>query len=139
MLTPSRRKRAGAKAGASLAPNSPDVCVPVHVVFLMFFVDWWSPARCETKPCHLLSIYDLFSILHYIKCQAVLLRNALAKLAPAETVRAFYATVLVSHHDTPADTVGSNRAMLRRNVAGNSPSKARHAFQAIFIRFFKFR
>ena len=31
MLTQSRRKRAGAKAGASLAPNSPDVCVPVHV------------------------------------------------------------------------------------------------------------
>ena len=87
MLTQSRRKRAGAKAGASLAPNSPDVCVPVHVVFLMFFLDWWSPAQCETKPCHLLSIYDLVSILHYIKRQAVLWRNARAKLAPAETVR----------------------------------------------------
>ena len=86
MLRQSCRKQAGAEAGASLAPNSPDVCVPAHMVFLMFFVAWWTPARCETKPCHLLSIYDLFSILHYIKRQSVLWRNAGAKLAPAETV-----------------------------------------------------
>ena len=31
MLTQSRRKRAGEKAGALLAQNSPDFCKPVHV------------------------------------------------------------------------------------------------------------
>ena len=47
--------------------------------------------RCETKQCQLLSIHELFFILHYIKRQAMLWRNAPAKLAPAETVRAFNA------------------------------------------------
>ena len=87
--------------------NSADVACPfTSTVFLMLFVAWWSPALCETKPCCLLSIHDLFSILQYIKRQAVLWRNARAKLAPAETVRAFYATVLVSH--AQADTVQAN-------------------------------
>ena len=49
-----RRKRAGAKA----------VWPFTSTVLLMFFVAWRSPARCDTKPCHLLSIYDLFSILY---------------------------------------------------------------------------
>jgi len=47
----------------------------------------------------------------YAHVQAMLWRNAPAKLAQAETVRAFYATVLVIH--APAETVRANGAMLR--------------------------
>ena len=60
--------------------------------------------RCETKQCQLLSIHELFFVLHYIKRQAMLWRNAPAKLAPAETVRASNAAV---------------QAMLWRNAPAN--------------------
>ena len=66
----------------------------------------------------------------YVHVQAMLWRNAPAKLAPAETVRAFYATVLVIH--APAETVRANGAMLRRRPS----EQARQAFLSILIRFF---
>ena len=144
-------------------------CPRTSTFFLMFFVAWRSPARCKTKQVrdktvsvveHSRIIFHqtffhytwnkfYFTLLwriapaklapaetvraFYVHVQAMLWRNAPANLAPAETVRAFYATVLVIH--APAETVRANGAMLRRRPS----EQARQAFLSILICFFKFR